>query len=82
LVVHGGKWPTHGSSWGREVVSPKIFYDLKYQMRRCLMFANGESVDHAISEVLAQSYVLNQLAIMELQSYQILVLIGNALEIN
>jgi hypothetical protein len=25
LVVHGGKWPTHGSSWGLEVVFPKHF---------------------------------------------------------
>jgi hypothetical protein len=24
LEVHGGKWPTPGSSWGLKVVSPKI----------------------------------------------------------
>ena len=46
----------------------KIFYNLKYRMR-CLKFVNGESVDHAILEVLAQSNVLNWLAIMELQNY-------------
>jgi disease resistance protein RPS2 len=33
----------------------KIFDNTKYQMRRCLKFENGGSVNHAISEVLAQS---------------------------
>jgi len=33
----------------------KIFDNTEYQMRRCLKFANGEGVDRAISEVLAQS---------------------------
>jgi len=33
----------------------KIFDNTKYQMRRCLKFENGESVNRAISEDLAQS---------------------------
>jgi disease resistance protein RPS2 len=33
----------------------KIFDNTEYQMRRCLKFANGEGIDRAISEVLAQS---------------------------
>jgi len=33
----------------------KIFDNSKYQIRRCLKFANGEGIDRAISKVLAQS---------------------------
>jgi disease resistance protein RPS2 len=33
------------------------FFDTKYHIRRCLKFANGEGVDRAILEVLAQSDV-------------------------
>jgi hypothetical protein len=40
LVVHGGKWPTHGSSWELEVVSPKL------KIKRKIRIMQGGATSH------------------------------------